>query len=224
MIASGAELTSELLQHPILSFIIVYVLVRAIIAPGKPTTRPVIADELFPGVDPQVQRERLRHRLHDLSSLLPEPLAAAVIVQGETLWFNSEACSVDVLRILELADECVRADGHLSPEVYAAARDALAAGDAEFFPDFGEIESRATGGEGGATELAREVQRRLEAARIDLLVGLAQHHTVRRQPTEATAYLEEAVRRDPSRHDVRSRLEALDLETGQHRRPEERNV
>jgi hypothetical protein len=45
----------------------------------------------------------------------------------------------------------------------------------------------------------------------------------RRQPTEATAYLEEAARRDPSRHDVRSRLEALDLKAGQHRRPEERH-
>jgi hypothetical protein len=197
--------------------------VRAIIAPGKLTTRPVIADELFPGLDPQVQRERLRHRLHDLSSLLPDPLAAAVIVQGETLWFNSAACAVDALRILELADECVRADGHLSPEVYAAARDALATGDAEFFPEFGEIERRATGGGGESPELAREVQRRLEAARIDLLVGLAQHHVTRRQPMEATAYLEEAARRDPSRHDVRSRLEALDRETGQHWRSEERN-
>jgi len=219
VIAAGADLTSELLEHPILSFIIAYVLVRAITAPGKPTTRPVIADELFPGVDPQVQRERLRHRLHDLSSLLPEPLAAIVIVQGELLWFNSEACSVDALRILELADECVRADGHLSPEVYAAARDAIAAGDSEFFPEFGEIERRATGGGGESPELVREVQRRLEAARIDLLVGLAQHHVTRRQPTEATAYLDEAVRRDPSRHDLRSRLEALNLETGQHRRP-----
>jgi DNA-binding SARP family transcriptional activator len=222
VIAAGADLTSELLEHPILSFIIAYVLVRAIMAPGKPTTRPVIADELFPGVDPQIQRERLRHRLHDLSSLLPEPLAAAVIVQGETLWFNSAACSVDALRILELADECVRADGHLPSEVYTAARDALAAGDAQFFPEFGEIESRATGGGGESPELVREVQRRLEAARIDLLVGLAQHHLTRRQATEAATYLEEAARRDPSRNDVRSRLEALHLETGQLRRPEER--
>jgi hypothetical protein len=222
VIASGVDLTSELLEHPILSFIIAYVLVRAIIAPGKPTTRPVIADELFPGVDSQVQRERLRHRLHDVSSLLPEPLAAAVIVQGETLWFNSEACSVDALQILKLADECVRADGQLSSEVYVGARDALAAGDAEFFPEFGEIERRATGGGGESSDLVREAQRRLEAARIDLLVGLAQHHLTRRQPTEATGYLEEAARRDPSRHDVRSRLEALHRETGQPRRPEGR--
>jgi DNA-binding SARP family transcriptional activator len=214
VIAAGADLTSELLEHPILSFIIAYVLVRAIIAPGKPTTRSVIADELFPGVDPQVQRERLRHRLHDLSSLLPEPLAAAVIVQGETLWFNSEACSVDVLRILELADECVRADGHLPSEVYAAARDALAAGDAEFFPQFGEIERRATGGGGEAAELAREVQRRLEVARIDLLAGLAQHHLVRRQPDQAAAFLEEALRRNPGRDDLRRRLESAHLESG----------
>jgi DNA-binding SARP family transcriptional activator len=219
VIADGVDQTSELLEHPILSFILVYLLVRAVVAPGKPTTRPMIADELFPGLDPQVQRERFRHRLSDLKALLPA-VAAAVIVKGETLWFDAEACSVDALGLLDLASECIRAGGHLSGEVYSAAREALAAGDAEFLPEFAEIERRATGGRGEVIELAREAQRRLEAARVDLLTGLAESHAIRRESDRAAAYFEEALRRDPGRDDVRRQLEAIELESGRSdRRP-----
>lgn len=74
---------------------------------------------------------------------------------------------------------------------------------------------RSSGGQlvagGEVVELAREAQRRLEAARVDLLAGLAESHLARRQPDQAAAYFEEALRRDPGRDDLRRRLEGATL-------------
>lgn len=73
---AGADITRDLQQKPVASFLWLYTLARALRNPKDAPSRPALADEVFPNIDPRQQRTRLRQRLSDMQSSLPPSISA----------------------------------------------------------------------------------------------------------------------------------------------------
>jgi predicted Zn-dependent protease len=214
------DFTGALLEHPVLSFIWLYLLVRAARSPGDRITRVALADEISPGLDPERQRERLRGRLRDLQRL-PGPLSERLQVDEQFVSLDLSSCRFDAARVVALARECRDKHGLLSPELVDEVQVALAESSGEFLPAWEEIEHRITAQRGAAGELVAEVRHEVAAAGVDLLAALGAHYLARREPQRAVTQLEEALRRRPDREDVAMRLAVAYQESGQPRRADQ---
>lgn len=198
----GAEdLTAHLLARPTLSYLWQYLLLRAVQGAG-PVPRPAVADELYPGVDPETQHARLRRRLHDLQHKLPA-LGRCLVVTDRDLRFDPESCDVDVVEILKFADDARTSDSSgpalLAGSMVRALEDAVAATAAELLPQWEELEYTVNRGRGQSGEHVRALRARLVEARAVLLARLGAHYLGRREPARAVAALDEAFRLDPGR-------------------------
>src|SRR4029077_4554265 len=84
------DLTTTLTQKPVMSFLWQYLLARAVHNPRDVISRAALADEVFPTMDPKLQRTRLRQRLSDLQTSLPPELARCFLSESERVRFNPE--------------------------------------------------------------------------------------------------------------------------------------
>lgn len=217
LLAGDQDLTSALLRRPVQSFIWLYLLVRETRTPGGRISRAALSDELFAGLDPDQQRERLRKRLSEMHTLVPEPLARCVRSEGEHVSIDLEGCGLDARRLLDLARESSAAGDLLPDGLLSEIERALPVGTEEFLPDWEEVERRATGGRGVAGDLVREVRESLAGAYLSLVSALAVAYGARRQPAKAIPHLEEAVRRRPEAEAVALKLAEAYEQTGQPR-------
>jgi DNA-binding SARP family transcriptional activator len=216
----GHDFGPELMGRPVIAFIWLYLVLRALTNPKDRVMRADLADELTPGMSPEKQRTRLRNRLSNmLNGTLPAPLAARMVVDlDESVRLDLTQCSIDLLRLEEMAVECVAKEGILSPNLVDDATALLDGSAGEFLPGWDQLEKEVNGGRGAAGDLVRQLRQRAETARINLMGALAANHIARQEPSRAIPLLEQALERQPDREDLARRLRAAYLETGQHLR------
>jgi hypothetical protein len=214
LLDGGDDLAPELLSHSVLCFLWLYLLSHAVVHPGAPIHRDMLADEGSPGLDREQQRTRLRSRLRDLLDL-PAALAARIEVSGEWVQFRLESTDLDVVSVRRAADEWDRSVGLLPDEGVVAVEARMADYAGEYLPIWDELERRITGGRGAGGELVRNVRLSAEHAYGRLLLRLAQHHGARRDFPRAIPLWEEVLRRNPEREDVVAQLLDAYRQTGQ---------
>jgi hypothetical protein len=212
---AAEDLTPALLRSRVYSFLWLYLLMRSIATPQTRISRAELSDELTPGLSPDRQRKRLRDRLSDLLAELPPPLKGPIRIEDDFLRFDLDACSIDLVRLFELASECDGREGLISEPLCAEVEAALRVAEGEFLPGWDEIEREVTGARGTARDVARDLRGRAEDARVALLAALALNRMARRDPARAIPLLEQALERRPDREDLALNLRAAYLETGQ---------
>lgn len=212
----GKDLVSELLRKPVLAFMWLYLLVRWLTASKDRMPRPDFAEELTPGMSREKQGTRLRNRLSNIGNgALPASLATRVDDDGESVKLDLSGCSIDLLRLEELAAECLAKEGMLSLELAADAARLLDATAGELLPGWEQLENSVTGGRGAAGVFVRALRVRAESARITLMGALAANHLARQQPGQAIPLLEQALERQPDRDDLARKLRMAYLQTDQ---------
>ena len=221
VLRDGAEdLTPALLRSRVYSFLWLYLMMRAITNPQARISRGELADELTPGLATDKQRKRLRDRLSDLLAELPPPLRGPIKVEDDFVRFEITACSIDIIRLFELAHESAAREGLLSEALVTEVDSALIAANGEFLPGWDEIEREVAGGRGAVGEVVQDLRVRAEDARVALLSALANNYLARREPARSIPPLQQALERRPDREDLALRLRAAYRATGQVGRAE----
>ena len=175
----------------------------------------MLAEEAFPGIDPEQQRGRLRGRLSDLQHDLPGVLADRVKVDGDLLRLDVEPAEFDVARLRHTADELAAGSGLLTDAGVKSIEVGIASYAGEYLPIWDEVERQTTGGRGSAGDLVRAVRTLTEDLHLQLLVRLARHYQARRDGPQAIPLLEEVLRSRPQREDIAQLLIAEYRDTGQ---------
>src|ERR1700682_428989 len=212
---AGEDLTSRLLRAPTLSFIWLFLLTHAAARPRATVHRQVLAEEAFPGIDPDQQRGRLRGRLSDLQHDLPAILADRVKVDGDLLRLDLDAAEFDFANLRSTADDLAGGTGLLTEAATKAIAVAIANYGGEYLPVWDEVERQTTSGRGSAGDLIRAVRTLADDLHTQLLVRLARHHEARHDSPQTIPLLEEVLRRRPERDDVAQILTAAYRDTGQ---------
>ena len=215
LLCAGEDLTARLLRAPTLCFIWLFLLTHAAARPRSAVHRQVLAEEAFPGIDPDQQRGRLRGRLSDLQHDLPSVLANRVKVDGDLLRLDVETAEFDVAQLRHTADELAAGNGLLTDAGIKGIEAGIASYVGEYLPIWDEVERQTTGGRGSAGDLVRAVRTLTEDLHMQLLVRLARHYQARRDSPQAIPLLEEVLRRRPEREDVAQLLLSEYRETGQ---------
>jgi len=215
LLYAGEDLTARLLRAPTLCFIWLFLLTHAAARPRSSVHRQVLAEEAFPGIDPEQQRGRLRGRLSDLQHDLPAILADRVKVDGDLLSLDLEAAEFDVARLRATADDLAGGTGLLTEAATKAIAVAIANYGGEYLPVWDEVERQTTSGRGSAGDLIRAVRTLADDLHTQLLVRLARHHEARHDSPQTIPLLEEVLRRRPERDDVAQILTAAYRDTGQ---------
>jgi len=213
---------SALMAKKVLAFIWLYLFVRALLEPDGRVKRIVFAEEVSPGLSPTKQNKRLRNRIDDmLKRDLPTALSSRLVVDRNEIGFDLSNCSIDIVRLQEVARLCGDKNGLLTGDLVAEAHRMLDETDGEFLPGWDEIERETNGGRGAAHEYVRSLRELAETARVDLMGALAANHMARQEPRKAIPMLELALERQPDREDLARKLRAAYLETGQMARAAE---
>ena len=215
LLCAGEDLTARLLRAPTLCFIWLFLLTHAVVRPGSSVHRQVLAEEAFPGIDPEQQRGRLRGRLSDLQHDLPAVLADRVKVDGDLLRLDLDTAEFDVAQLRHTADELAAGSGLLTDAGIKAIEVAIASYAGDYLPIWDEVERQTTGGRGSAGDLVRAVRTLADDLHTQLLVRLARHHEARHDSPQTIPLLEEVLRRRPEREDVAQILTAAYRDTGQ---------
>ena len=215
LLYAGEDLTARLVRAPTLCFIWLFLLTHAAARPRSAVHRQVLAEEAFPGIDPEQQRGRLRGRLSDLQHDLPGVLADRVKVDGDLLRLDVETAEFDVARLRHTADELAAGSGLLTDTGTKAIEAGIASYAGEYLPIWDEVERQTTGGRGSAGDLVRAVRTLTEDLHTQLLLRLARHYQARRDSPQAIPLLEEVLRSRPEREDVAQLLIAQYQVTGQ---------
>lgn len=216
----GTELTAALLDRRIVAFIWLYLLARSASGGDPRLTRPALADEIYPRVDPTTQKQRLRGQLRDIQELPPR-LARRVHVDGDLITLDLAGCDFDAQALRLLAAKCREAG--ILPKTLKRRAAALLAdiGSGLFLPGWEELEHRVTGGRGGASEVVNAARRQVADDRADLAAALASTLIAEGDPSNAIRPLEDAMAGAPHREDLVQLLVAACLRTGQTARAKE---
>ncbi len=215
LVYAGEDLTSRLLRAPTLSFIWLFLLTHAVARPRATVHRQLLAEEAFPGIDPEQQRGRLRGRLSDLQHDLPAVLADRIKVDGDLLRLDLEGAEFDVARVRRTVEDLASDTGLLTDSGIKAIQTAIADNGGDYLPVWDEVERQTTGGRGSAGNLVQAVRALTDDLYIQLVVRLANHYRARRDTARAIPLLEEVLRRRPEREDVAQLLIADYRDTGQ---------
>jgi hypothetical protein len=218
LIYAGEDLTSRLLRAPTLSFIWLFLLTHTAARPRATVHRQTLAEEAFPGIDPEQQRGRLRGRLSDLQHDFPAVLADRVKVDGDLVRLDLESATFDVANLRQIAEDLAAGTGLLTEAGIEAIQGAIANYAGEYLPVWDEVERQTTSGRGSAGDLVRAVRTLANDLHIQLLVRLAHHYRARRDRPQSIPLLEEVLRRRPERADVAQLLIGDYRETGQSMR------
>lgn len=204
--AGDEDFAPVLLHRPVQCFFWLHLLAREARRPGDRITRAALADELFPGLDPEQQRDRFRKRLNEVQSSLPAPLARRVKTEGEYIWLDLADCNFDVRWVLQLASDAAAAGELLPDPLLQEIERALPLAAEEFLPGWEEIERRVTGARGVAGEVVGEVRADLARAHVTLLLAMAGCYQALQQPNRGVPYLEEALRCHPEDESIAHKL------------------
>jgi hypothetical protein len=187
-----------LMTKKMLAFIWLYLLVRRLLEPAGWVQRSAFAEEFSPGLSVKRQGKPLRDRVGDIVRRdLPEVLASRLTVDRQAMRLELSNCSIDVVRLQEVARQCADQKGMLASDLVAEARRMLDETEGEFLPGWEEIEAEANGGQGAAKEYVRALREAAETARVDLMGALAANYMARQETRRAIPLLEQALERQP---------------------------
>src|SRR5262249_52838574 len=141
----GQDIAPRLLRKPILGFLWVYLLTREAGRQGR-VLRGIVGDELFPGVDPATQGERVRRRLSELGAELPAELRSCIKMESGYVRLDLSGHRFDVRELLDLVRRVERDPTSLTVEDVAEVRAAVGPAGEEFLPGWEEIDRKATRG------------------------------------------------------------------------------
>ena len=213
----GEESATLLMAKPVLAFIWLYLLVRALLNPRDRISRSELAAELTPGLRPDRQRKRLRNRLSDMRhGHVPSALAERIVTEADdSVRLATSTCSIDLIRLQGLAAKCSSKNGQLPSDLAEEVALTLDELQGEFLPGWDQLEQDVTGGRGTSGALVQELRRRTQHAQIDLCAALASSYLARLEPARAIPLLEHSLEVQPEREDLARLLRAAYLETGQ---------
>jgi DNA-binding SARP family transcriptional activator len=210
------DLTTALTQKPLMSFLWQYLLARAVHNPRDVISRAALADEVFPTMDPKLQRTRLRQRLSDLQTSLPPELAGRILSEGERVRFNPDGAVVDAVKLRMAATSITAARAPVGEsELKDLVELATAIGDDAFMPEWEALEQKITVGRSSVTAVVEEARADVERWRTAVLLAIADAYSSRVRPAVAISYLERVVRSHPENELATKKLIAAYLETGQ---------
>ena len=219
LLQAGHDYGPALMSKKVLAFIWLYLFVRRLLDPDGRVKRAAFAEEYSPGLSPTRQNKRLRDRLGDTYKRdLPPALSSRINADRQQLHLDLSNCSIDVVRLQEVARLCSDTKGMLTSDLVAEARRMLDESEGEFLRGWEEIENETNGSRGEAHEYVRAMRELAETARVDLMGALAANHMARQEPRKAISLLERALEHQPDREDLARKLRAAYLETGQHTR------
>ena len=221
LLQAGQDYGPLLMAKRMLAFIWLYLFVRRLLEPQGRVNRGAFAEEYSPGLSAPKQNKRLRGRLSDINEDLPPTLSSRVVVDRLHLHLDLSNCSIDLVRLQEVAKLCTDQKGMLTPDLVAEARRILDETEGELLPEWADIEAETNGGRGEAKEYVRALREVAETARVDLMGAIAADHVARQEPRKAVALLERAMEHQPEREDLARKLLAAYMETGQHTRAAE---
>lgn len=208
------DLTGELTRRPVQEFLWLYLLARKLANQG-PISRPSLAAELGPRIDPEEQRSRLRRRLSDMQVSLVKPLLECLVLKGREVDFNLDGCEVDVLRLASLRHR-LQAAGDIPPAALVQEAEATLqeVGFGKFLPGWEEIETRMTGAKGSAGDTIVEVRVAVSEDRAAIVLALTALYRAAGNPSRATPLLVDVLEDNPEIEDVARALIAIYLNTG----------
>src|SRR5581483_9511895 len=94
LVEAGADLAPVLVGKPVIAFIWLYLLVRALTDPELDLDRAAFADEFTPGMSTDKQLKRLRDRLDDMAHRdLPPALHSRLRVTRKSVRLDLTRCS-----------------------------------------------------------------------------------------------------------------------------------
>ena len=208
------DLTAELLDRPILAFIWMHLLARAIRNPAERMLRSALGDEVAPGLPSETQGDRLRGHIHDLQRKLPSELTATVDADRKTIRVLLEGVRLDVEE-LQRFEQSVGSGQLIGVEAAGRIRNALDQYRwGEFLPGFEELEHKVTGGRGVAGALLAEVRAMVNTSRGNLAEALVNHYLALGTPEAAIPVLEAALRLDANREDLARLLVQVHVRCG----------
>ncbi len=217
----GEDLSADLLQRPTLAFLWSFLLARSVLC-DQPLLRNSLADELSPGLPPQIQTKRLRDQIYNLQHDISPLIGRMIEADRKQVRLCLNGADFDVSNLRELSQSLTR-EAELLDQAKAKQAETLlqelAGGD--FLPGFEELENAVTEGRGAASEIVRDARLQVAGWRAALACAVADHRLARRQPELALRVLEPALADAPQREDVGRRLIAAYLQTGQTARADQ---
>jgi hypothetical protein len=201
----GTNLTAALTHKPVASYLWLYLLARALRHPKDTIGRGALADETFPNLAPKQQRTRLRQRLSDMQAKLPHSVAECLVLDGDRVHFDLDACRLDAADLRAWATRVASLRTPLD-EAQLTETSALVdrVGDGIFLPDWEALDVKVTGGKGGAASVVDDVRSDVDRWRVPLLIAVSDSYIARNRPALAVPYLERAVTQHPE-NDVATR-------------------
>jgi DNA-binding SARP family transcriptional activator len=218
----GRDQTRRLRDQPRLEFLLSYLLARKVCDWEAAADRSAIAEEIAPGYEPAVQRDRLRKTLHAFKAALGTDLKDLVRVSGSHFKLDIADVDFDVAALFEMSARVTRRHGLIDVALADEIRELLertAAG--EFLAGFSELEHHVTEGKGAAGEMVEQARDRVRGWRADLTSVLARHLEAAGRPQSSIAFLRSALAQAPAREDLARLLMAAYLQSGQTARAEE---
>jgi DNA-binding SARP family transcriptional activator len=210
------DLTNDLLQKPVASFLWIYTMSRAVRNPKDAASRAALADEVFPNLDPKLQRTRVRQRLSDMQGSLPLAISRCLVADGERVRFDLAACTIDVVRLHDWATAIDGARTVLDQgQLNSLEELAESIGDGIFLPEWEALEAKVTAGQSSAGTVVETLRADVDRWRATVLIAIADAHAARGRPAQAVAYLERVNRSHPDNELATKKLIAAYLETGQ---------
>jgi len=211
----NTDLTGQLNDRPLLAFIWLYLLARAIRWPNDALARSALADELAPKLAASEQAKRLKRQVWDLKHDLPAALRDLVLADRHSLALDLSAVELDVFELRDLDRELQSAGPVIKPDLARQIQALLERlSDADFLPAFDDLEEKITGAAGSAGQVVRDVRQEVDGLRANLAIALADAESLGGRPDRAIAVLERALRRAEGRPDLADRLVALCARNG----------
>jgi Bacterial transcriptional activator domain len=212
--SGGNDLTGELLARPMLCFIWLVALVRALTGEER-LRRASLADEAAPGLPISRQLQRARGHRRDLRAKLPRVLSERIRDDGEFSRFDLDGVDVDVIELRRLWTQCQEAHGLLSSQLATDITEALGGiGPDEFLPLWEELKDKFNR-ESTSVELVQQLRIETDKLHARLVLALAQHHRTRGESSLAVKPLQTALEHMPEREDLARALITAYQETGQ---------
>ncbi|MHB8507383.1 MAG: tetratricopeptide repeat protein [Candidatus Dormibacteria bacterium] len=214
--AGEKDLAPALLARRRPAFTWLYLVAREVLGRSGRTTRDTWADEVVPGLDLESQRSTLTNRLSHLrTDDVLRALMAIVVQDGIYMHLDLSDCSFDAKELIDAAEEVVTGEALLHPSLALRIETLVTSHNGEFLPEWDELALDVTKKRGTAIDLIRNVRRRLEEARAQLLAALGESCLARREPGRAVRFLEQALEHTPDSEEIAARLASACIEAGQ---------
>ncbi|HEX3629052.1 MAG TPA: BTAD domain-containing putative transcriptional regulator [Candidatus Dormibacteraeota bacterium] len=218
--AGNQDLTGDLEDHPVLAFLFMYLLARAVL--GDRPARSALGDELTPGVTETSQKERLRKQLYALQKGVAPEVAALIHSNRTHVWLELDGVESDVAALSALCGR-VRQHGFLINTQLAAeiGKTLSDAASREFLAGFEELENDVNEGRGTASQVVTQAREAIANQLADLVRALAEYQDAIGRPEAAIQHLQAMLEVLPTRQDLARLLVVAYLKTGQNARASE---